>query len=919
MFTELGHPGREQFIHLQGTGILLQILAEGFVPVEDLALDAQHPWHRPLSRIHPGDGLRWSIDHDAHHLLSTTADDGQLQIQARPRVSGEAEITYRAVDDDGEVLKGSFRVTVSAGAPLLALGPVTLQEDDMPHLLGDVVSARAPVGHRLLLAADAGLTIGSGADGWSVAGAPDWSGLSRLTLRLLDDKSVLIDSMQALVTVAPVDDPPELTTGIAALVAMVGTPSWGPYLADLIYDIDDDISRLSVGVHGDEMITAEVQDGRLRFEGQRAGEGVVLLDVADSDGGNWQFSLDVHVVAQAHGPRFLSWATPHLVIGQKQNWTWPSLLSDDGPLGEIQGIIEGSGNVSVWLTTDGIGVEALAAGSGWVRLLVSDSGGNTSSTILPVEVITDGPVDDPVDDLESDFVDPPVDPEPSSPTGEVEGPDAGVGSPDTVRTPENDNPSAQGLADLVMLNLPPRITLVAGTGIDMKLGDLLEGVAVSDVLWAVSGGEWVQAHVDETGTLRLTAPITAAGDDEVMIHVYVAQQRVSASLQIQLEAAPARLSISQIPAIRLTQGATHELDLSSYALDASGNVHWEIGPAQLVTTHIEEGVLLLKAKATQVGEEALRLTATDGTTQASRLLRVVVGPGESQTLRIQAPAPLTMSPGDRVELDLATWVLDGQVTRWEIQTPSATGILTVEGGQLTVQVADDSGPGTQSFQLVAVADLEQILVVLQVEIIPLPALSLTTVPDLHLVAGSRHALLAMGDLVSEADGPVGWQIVDAGQLPTQIGPLDSLIVDARQALPGRQVLRLRATTAARVEDMQIIVRIDAPVVVVSSWQAELTPGVVARLSLDAQAPDLLVPPEWHVRQVGSGITAAWDTSARRLTVVAEQPGQVHVEARLGSGLAVATSILTIRLLSEPNQTEPVAADSGATGSGQGEA
>ncbi len=900
VFTEVGVPGREHRFHLVESDLFLRLSAEGYVAVDDVTIDSRQPLYQSLSGIHPSPNLTWQIAHDGQDLLQADLIDGVLRVVARPRVSGTARLQYSASDTKREVLSGEFEVTVVPATPLLVLGPVSFDEDAM-YLLPDPVDASAPVGHMLQIDVGAGLVAESGAEGWQIMGESNWSGVSFLTMHLHDADSMLIDSLLVPVFIHPVDDAPRLVTPPDPIVAMLNVDSWGPAISELLIDVDDDLAAMEVSVTGDSVIGASVETGRLRLRGLAQGEGAIRLQVIDHNTGAWSWSLSVSVHALTQAPDFRRWDVPTVVVSEAVVWRWGDILADGDALDDLQMDVESSTHLSAWAGSDGLHVEAQSAGTAWVRILVTDLQGNTSSVVLQIDVVEIADVVEMEGKIRSEESSPVAGD--LSPSVDEVPEQVGGSTGDDVSQPVDDMTPDDIAVDspllTVNIDLPEQVQLTAGMTMNLDLAAALSGVDAAQVLWGTSDGTLVRTHVDASGRLTLDAPLTASGHDEVSIHVYVDQQRLTKSMTVILVAPPARLQILEIPTIHLTQGTSHILGLSEYVDQAEGPVRWQAVSGQLVTATIHDSLLTLYAEFGRVGEEALRLIVSDGEQEAQRLLRVIVEEDEETPLQINAPPQITMEPGERLEIDASSWIVSGIVDEWALTAPPDGGRGWFEGAVLVLQIDERATSGILAFDLEAISGSHRIGLTLQAAVVDPPALQLAVPSIRHLTAGQQQPLVELDELVIESDGPVEWQILGNHRLGVVIDEGGWLIVDARNALPGRQVLRLQATTAARSELVEVVVRIETPTIQATQWHVELTAGVGARLSLDGLADSSFASLSWAIVTVGDGIHAVWEETVQGLHVVADEAGIVSLEARLPSGILVAASELQILLRDEP--------------------
>ena len=921
VFTEIGIPGRAHGFLLSTAALSLQLSAAGFVPIGNVAIDSHQPWQQQLDRIHPYEHLTWHIDHNAGDLLHAQIVDDALHLRARPRVAGVGQVEYSAFDGEDEFLRGQFAVTVSPVSPMLALAPIAMDED-VRYQVTDPFLSTPPAGHQLQIEAGKGLVVQSESDGWSVSGEADWSGISFLTLRLLDSQLSLIDSVQVPVTVREVDDAPVLQREFESpLQAVQGADSWGPTLSELFDDADDDVTQMAFAASGDGIVSATIDQGRLRLHGLLVGRGTIELTLDDptragDSGAHIQWSLPVDVQAQVEAPRFHPWNALMMTLEESVVRSWEQILVG-GTDANLVISAQSSTHLVAQVHDDGLHITALSPGDGWISLQVRDPQGNASSAVLSVQIDAVAQSQDPVTDKPATTPDPASDAIGSSGTelGNVSdvvtpGPPQGAQEEGTTLDPiSSDDPQTSDAvrAPQISLELPSQVRLTAGTTTDIDLPSALRGAAGAQVLWGATDGALVHVQVDEAGRLLLEAPETASGSDEVFIHVYLDQERVTVPLRVYVDVyvdvSATSLQIREIPSVRLPQGGSLQLTLADYLGQADGPVQWQVTPGQIVTASIQDSLLTIYAGLGRVGEEALVLTVSDGLQQAERLVQVVVESDQAAPLQIEMPTAVTLGPGETQDLDPESWVLAGQVDEWSLLQAPVNGSLSFESGLIRLHASHQATAGYLDFHLEASSGGTWVGVTLRAVVVVPPALRLQVPATQNLVAGQRQALLHLPSLVLETDGPVTWTIVEARRV-TAIIDDEWLVVDAQHALPGRRVLQLQASTAARSEFVDLIVRIEAPQVSTSTWQVELTQGVGARLSLDGLVASSFDSLAWRVDDVGAGIETAWDATAGTLTVIAEESGSMTLEARLPSGLLVATSLLQVLLLEEnDNPTE----------------
>ena len=330
--------------------------------------------------------------------------------------------------------------------------------------------------------------------------------------------------------------------------------------------------------------------------------------------------------------------------------------------------------------------------------------------------------------------------------------------------------------------------------------------------------------------------------------------------------ASAGLSLADIPAVTIVAGSEASINLDQYVVEGSG-VSWTVSEQNRVEAELgDDGRLELRAPASFAGQEFLILTATDSRGQtATELLRVNVRRGSTVA-------------GDADDADPTA----------PVETESAGGAGSSEPAANT--------PEEQNLQEFTLLEPE----------------------PRRLHVGDVDSVVVLGALVSGPDPAlVSWSVRGGVRIGASVDAGSRLILDAREASPGREIFEIEARYEDRSERIRFVVDVTVPASDRSESDADLhapapadervgettepakaeaPPPAAAQPSTGpvSEPPGLEHQPEEASTE--SGLPSTEPTTTQ--PVIDDTPPQLYVTAQLAEG----ASGLEVRITSD----EPLA-------------
>lgn len=898
-FTEDGRPGVERTFGIAEPSYLhVDLDHAGFLAPAPIELTAGSSVAIGLRGRSAIDDVRWSVGSSLPGLVRAVVDGDSLRLSARPRVAGSASIDYSVATSDGAAVSaGTFAVGIMPGIQRLQDPRLVGSEDGGPLLadLGDylVDGVDMPEGATWEIGADGPLNTTVQGSLLRIEAPADWWGTAAYTVRLRQG-AVLLDTLRASIVVESINDSPRLSPPVASLRAVQGARVVGPRWADWVEDDDDELSDLRLAVSGDG-VDAWVEDGRLHLRGLRAGAGWITLRVTDPAGASAEAIVPVEVEATAAAPTLLLAGTLSVTRDQPLRLSLSSVVFDaDTPVGELAFDVLTEG-ITAAIESDSLILRASEIGTGTLQLTVSDNDDNRATGVWWVTVV-----------------------EPPRPAADVEPVTDDVGAVGHVVETEPD-----GVA--LSFQRPSALRLQAGESLELDVASWVRPAHAASA-FSVVGGRRVETVLDESsGRLRVTAGEASDGREVLLLTAVAADGAVaSTTLEVFVSAVqrPGAMRLQRLPEVILESGGETVLDLDAFVSGADGQIDWSARTDdELVETEISGRLLRVRAGG-GAGRTSILVVAEDASQRrASEVIPVEVQGRIAQVaspVRFVAPQNATMTAGQDVEIVLDDLVIgaDSSVD-WHI---SESGGLHAEmdAGHLRLAADADATPGWHTVILLAQTDSGVVPVQFQVAVAAAPSLVLRTPAPMTVTAG-LSARLPAGSLVSVgAIEAIDWQVEGGVLLQASIDN-GHLQIDATRALPGREVLRVRAALGLEVRHVSLPVVIRMPVASAAVDTVRLGKDGVARLDIDRWVQGEISPAllSWTVLNQPDGVTARWDPEQRMLLVNGDTSGDLELAAQLPSGLRILKAtwplavVAAVEPLDPPDVQPPVDAASWA--------
>lgn len=923
LYTELGRPGVEAgFGVVEPRHLSVELDRTGFLPLPDVDVDAGRVVALGLRR-RTADRMTWSARSRSPDLVDVRVQGDSLLLETRPRTAGTAVIDYLVLDVAGnQVGTGQLNAIVIESTRLLADSRLETEEDSaterfpLDGFLEPGIQLPSTVTWEASVSAP--LTGGIDGDDLVLSAPAQWWGEGTVTLRLRSGRD-LLDTLQVTIRVAPVNDRPRLQLPTSALTAISGVRTVGPPISDWLTDLDDDVEDLVVGLVGDG-VDAWEQDGRLQLRGVRTGVAFVHVRVTDPAGASDEGTLLVEVVAASVAPMIVIPADPVLAPGQRLAVALDELVVDAPDLDDLDIVVLTSGMLWAVVVADSI---VLTAGAGTsaaaVHFTVTDMDGNTASGLWPVSIVEDTDVSDVDGSTASDLPgaiggDKDISESGGGPTSPIDA-SAPIEPDSPVDHSANDDDLSEAADPFGFAQLP-RLTVRAGEAVVLDVAGVVEPQG-SGRAYSVAGATFVDVEIDgDTGRLVVTAAPGTAGREVLLLWAADNLGRVAtATVEVLVTSAAAgdALRLRALPEVTLDSGGQQLVDLGSFVDGAQGEVTWSATPdGDLVSASMDGDLLRLRAGA-EVGRATVLIAAQDEAgRRASELLHVQVdaqAPDGPTPLRLLAPPALTLAPGGKLAVDLRTLVDGEEDVFWSIADDAGL-IVTLTGDTLYVEAGAVLASGWREVALQARTAGGTVTLRFPVAVVATLRLVLRPAPDVVVVAGLINDVLDVDDLVSigEPDS-ISWSVGGGVLLRPTLTSQRRLVIDASDALPGREVLQVTAAFAGETRRLSVSVRVRAPVVALNAPDSLLLWGRWAALAIDdwVQGEIPATALEWQVGAAPEGVTATWDESERRLRLAGAGVGDLRLQARLASGLQVVSAVLPVRLQAPAgdDDTEPV--------------
>jgi len=396
VYTELDEPGVERRFQVPREPLQLSIEGEGLLPVEDVALEAGGAAAVQLGPHYFS--LKWGREEIAWEAWSGDPEQVEVRVEgqilflrAAPQVAGRVRVEYRAAPPDGRVREGGFEVVVADRPPLLVRRELVLQEDAGPVRFGldeFLVDGAAAADLRWEVETGGRLEVRIEGEELVVVAPRDWHGRERALLRLLDSAG-LRDTATVVLAVAPVNDAPEIGP-LSPVAVAVGGWRQGPELGAVIRDVDHDLDDLGVRAIGDAFARGEVADGFILIQGVQAGEGQIRIEVEDPAGAKSAAVLPVVVRSGAGGPAIGELPVLQVPVGETRALSLGEYVSaGSASLETLEWEVRVQGGIVADLEEGAepvLRVRGMVAGPGRVELQAADARGSAAAA-LAVEVL----------------------------------------------------------------------------------------------------------------------------------------------------------------------------------------------------------------------------------------------------------------------------------------------------------------------------------------------------------------------------------------------------------------------------------------------------------------------------------------------------------------------------------------------------
>ena len=421
--------------------------------------------------------------------------------------------------------------------------------------------------------------------------------------------------------------------------------------------------------------------------------------------------------------------------------------------------------------------------------------------------------------------------------------------------------------DLVRVTVNPRLmlaevgrlSLTHGESARLLLDELVTSGRAALLEWSVSGAAMVMAEIDgEIRELVLRAPPENLGE-EVLTLTTVSADGQSVSTTVVVAFAPAPLEFAEISAVTLVAGSDTTLVLNDLLISAATQITWSAAAPNLTVTVIDS-LLRIQAPAGFTGVETVTLTASVGEETAAGALEVTV---------IAAMALLQV--GDIPDFDMVAGAVDSSLfldAFLQIGDPALVE-WSVSGGAL-VDVHINSDSRRVRLQAGAVAGIDTLLFTATqgdssasdaalVRIAePPPELELVDV-EVEIRRGTVDSTLVLSQFLAAGDvEAVAWTVVGGGRVIASTDATGRLLLDAREALSGRELFTVEARDGEVVRLALLTVSITAPLFSIADLPSlEIEAGALNR-SIDL---DLFVEGDFALEDISWSATSGPEIGA----------------------------------------------------------
>ena len=344
-----------------------------------------------------GDTLTLSVSESTTGVVSVSTSSTGIQVVSIADTNGQTTLTITV--GDGTV-STSTQVVVDVTAvndpPVLSVSTVILTlAEDFPTVL--IATTRTDIDSTTLTLtvteSNAGVVTATTTDaGIQVANIANVNGQTTLAITLSDGE--LNTTIQVVVAVTPINDPPSLTVSTIALSLTEDFPT--VLIATTRTDIDSNTLTLAVTESNAGVVTATTTDAGIQVANIANANGRTTLTVRVADGDGLFATTDVLVVVNAvNDPPVLTVSTTALTLTEDFATVLIATTRTDIDSTTLTLTVAESatGVVTVQISTSEISVSSIENINGSTTLTITLSDGELSTTTQVVVAVT--PVNDP--------------------------------------------------------------------------------------------------------------------------------------------------------------------------------------------------------------------------------------------------------------------------------------------------------------------------------------------------------------------------------------------------------------------------------------------------------------------------------------------------------------------------------------------
>jgi len=233
--------------------------------------------------------IQWTISPGGSLGLSHDLETNLLTIYAPSTSSPWERLVITATNPEGQSATGFVDVFVNAG-PVLPdhMEPLELAEDtpgtiDLGALVNDPDTPANGLRWSVEAPPELSVIIGGPPHEALLQPALNWSGAAEIRLVVVDEYD-FADTTAVTVTVAAVNDPPRIT--VAPNVRLIrGRSDSTLVLGQLLSDVEDDLTKLSLSWTGDAEVSVERRGDRLVLTAPPTWEGAEVIELRVEDSG----------------------------------------------------------------------------------------------------------------------------------------------------------------------------------------------------------------------------------------------------------------------------------------------------------------------------------------------------------------------------------------------------------------------------------------------------------------------------------------------------------------------------------------------------------------------------------------------------------------------------------------------------------